>query len=297
MNNPRSQLALATLIVAATGMLWGFYWVPVRALEGLGLPGPLGTVAVTLAAVLVLAPRVIWRRTLAGADGWALAAVALGGAAFALYSVAFVYGRVAMVILLYFLTPVWSVMIGRFLLGWPVSRLRLVAIGVGLTGLVVMLAADGTWPLPEGPGEWMGLLAGVLWSISTTGIRLRPGLEPSASALVFGFGALALALVVVPLMEPWPPAIRVLAPWSAAAIALAAGGLWWVGTILGLLWATARLEPARVGILLMTEVAVGAGSAAWLAGEHLAAPELVGGALVLVAGLLEVWPERRRKGA
>lgn len=284
---------LATLIVVLTGVLWGFYWLPVRALEGLGLPGALGTVAVTLAAVLVLAPGVVVRRSLAGADGWAVAAVALGGAAFALYSVAFVYGRVAMIILLYFLTPVWSVMIGRFLLGWPVSPLRLAAIGLGLAGLVVMLAADGTWPLPEGPGEWMGLVAGLLWSISTTGIRVRPPLAPGASALVFALGALALAVVVVPVMEPWPPALAVSAPWSAAGIALAAAVLWWVGTILGLLWATARLEPARVGILLMIEVAVGAGSAAWLAGEHLAPLELAGGALVLAAGVLEVWPERR----
>ena len=283
---------LATLIVAATGVLWGFYWLPVRALEGLGLPGALGTVAVTLAAAVMLAPFVLARRSLAGADGWAVASVALGGAAFALYSVAFLQGRVAMVILLYFLTPVWSVMIGRFLLGWPVSRLRLAAIGLGLAGLGIMLAGDGTSPLPEAPGEWMGLAAGVLWSVSTTGIRLRPALEPGASALVFAVGALALALVAVPLMGPFPPVVAIDA-LPAAGLALGAAALWWVGSILGLLWATARLEPARVGILLMTEVAVGAGSAAWLAGEHLSAPELAGGALVLAAGVLEVWPERR----
>ena len=283
---------LASLIVAATGILWGFYWLPVRALEGLGLPGALGTVAVTLAAAVMLAPVVLARRSLAGADGWAVLSVALGGAAFALYSVAFLQGRVAMVILLYFLTPVWSVMIGRFLLGWRVSRLRLAAIGLGLAGLGIMLAGDGTWPLPEAPGEWMGLAAGMLWSVSTTGIRLRPALEPGASALVFAVGALALALLAVPLVSPWPPVVPV-AALPAAGLALGAAALWWVGSILGLLWATARLEPARVGILLMTEVAVGAGSAAWLAGEHLSGPELTGGALVLAAGVLEVWPERR----
>jgi len=294
---PASPTRLATLIVALTGVLWGFYWLPVRALEGLGLSGALGTVALTLAAVVMLAPVALARRSLAGADGWAVAAVALGGAAFALYSVAFLQGRVAMVILLYFLTPVWSVMIGRFLLGWPVAPLRLAAIGLGLAGLVIMLAGDGTWPIPEAPGEWMGLAAGLMWSVSTTGIRVRPGLDPVASALVFSAGALVLALVAVPLMGPWPPVAVVEAPVAAIALALAAAALWWVGTILGLLWATARLDPARVGILLMTEVAVGAGSAAWLAGEHLAPLELAGGALVLAAGVLEVWPERRGKAA
>jgi drug/metabolite transporter (DMT)-like permease len=59
------------------------------------------------------------------------------------------------------------------------------------------------------------------------------------------------------------------------------------------MWATVRLEPARVGILLMTEVLVGAASAALLAHEHLARLEVIGGALVLCAGVLEVWPARR----
>ncbi len=60
------------------------------------------------------------------------------------------------------------------------------------------------------------------------------------------------------------------------------------------MWAAARLEPARVGILLMAEVLVGATSAALIAGEHLGPVELAGGALVLLAGVLEVWPQRSR---
>lgn len=57
-----------------------------------------------------------------------------------------------------------------------------------------------------------------------------------------------------------------------------------------LTWASARLEPARVGILLMAEVVVGVASAAVIADEHLGGLELLGGALVVGAGVLEVWP-------
>ena len=60
-----------------------------------------------------------------------------------------------------------------------------------------------------------------------------------------------------------------------------------------LMWAATRLEPARIGILLMSEVLVGAASAALIAGEWLSWPELAGAALVLAAGILEVLPERR----
>mgnify|MGYP006994849489 CR=1 FL=1 len=58
------------------------------------------------------------------------------------------------------------------------------------------------------------------------------------------------------------------------------------------MWATLRLDPARVGILLMTEVVFGAVTAAILAGESLSTSEMVGGALVILCGLLEVWPTK-----
>jgi drug/metabolite transporter (DMT)-like permease len=81
--------------------------------------------------------------------------------------------------------------------------------------------------------------------------------------------------------------------WPALGLAVATGALFWVISTAALIWAAARLEPARVGILLMTEVVVGAASAAWLAGERLAPLEAAGGTLVLAAGLLEVWPAGR----
>jgi drug/metabolite transporter (DMT)-like permease len=44
---------------------------------------------------------------------------------------------------------------------------------------------------------------------------------------------------------------------------------------------------------LMTEVLTGALSAAFLANERLRGAEMLGGALVLCAGVLEIWPARR----
>lgn len=295
MTDPRTTW-LATLIVVATGVLWGFYWLPVRRIAAIALPGAWGTLAIVAAAAVLLAPGALRRRRqLAAADRVALASLALGGAAFVLYSVGFVYGRVAVIILLFFLTPVWSTLIGRFIMGWPTPRLRRAAILCGIAGLAVMLGGDGDLPVPRGTGEWLALASGLLWSLATTGIRSRSTIGPVAAAFVFALGACATALILAPLLEPWPRlALADVGPllgWATAA-----GGLWWGLSMLGLMWATARLEPARVGILLMTEVLVGAASAAWLAGERLGPLEILGGTLVLCAGILEVWPARQRAG-
>ncbi|MBS8261337.1 DMT family transporter [Roseibium polysiphoniae] len=293
MHDDRTKL-LATVIVFATGSLWGFYWLPVRQLTEMGLPGAWGTLAITAAAVVILAPAAIvnWRHIIRS-NRVANVSLALGGVAFTLYSVGFVYGRVAIIILLFFLTPVWSTLIGRYVMGWHTPLLRIVAIAIGLAGLAVMLSADGELPLPKSAGEWMGLAAGVLWAMATTGIRTKLELKPLDAAFLFALGAVSAALVIAIFLGTWPDEIPRDNLLPLTALAFAAGGSWWVLSVAGLMWAAVRLEPTRVGILLMMEVIVGAGSAAILAGEHLDRLEIAGGALVLCAGILEVWPTRR----
>jgi drug/metabolite transporter (DMT)-like permease len=285
---------LAVLFVLGTGSLWGIYWLPVRRLAEIAWPGAWGTLLVVAAAVLLLAPFGLrGRRRLANASPLALLAVALGGAAFVLYSAGLVYGRVAIVILLFYLTPVWSTLIGRYWMGWTTPWLRGAAIVVGILGLVLVLGADSGVPVPATTGDWLGLASGVLWSVSSTSIRAQVNAGPGETAFVFALGALAGAAVLAPILAPWPglPPMDV---WRETAIwVVAAGGLWWGLSMAALLWATAHLEPARVGILLMGEVLVGVLSSAIFAGERLTLVEAVGGALVVSAAIMEVWPVRR----
>ena len=285
---------LASAIVIVTGVFWGVYWVPVRALAGMGLDGAWGTGAITLGAMVMLLPWVLARREgLRGQDPLGIAAILLGGAAFALYSIGFLYGKVALVVLLWFFSPVWSVLIARFLLGMRVPPLRLVAIAVGLAGLFIMLGGDGGLPLPRNLGEWMAFVGGILWAFATAGMRLRSTVAPLPAAFLFALGAAVLSFVLAPLLEPLPQ-VEGADLAAMAGTALVTGALWWVVSIAGLMWAALRLDPARVGILLMTEVVFGAVTAAVFAGESLSGAEILGGGLVILCGLLEVWPVKAR---
>lgn len=149
-------------------------------------------------------------------------------------------------------------MIGRYVMGWPVPPMRLAAIVVGLAGLAAMLGADGAAPIPRGAGEWMALLAGLLWSVATTGVRALSAMAPVEAAFVFALGALAASCLLAPLLAPMPGAGALDAAARALGFAFASGGLWWALSVAALMWATVRLEPARVGVLLMAEVVVGA---------------------------------------
>ena len=283
---------LASAVVLLTGIIWGVYWVPVRDIAELGLDGAWGTGAITLAATLFLLPFVVANKTaLSGKDLVGIAAVALGGAAFALYSIGFLYGKVALVVLLWFFSPVWSVLIARYLLRVQVPRLRLVAIAVGLAGLFIMLGGDGSIPIPSNLGEWMAFIGGLIWAFATAGMRLRSDVTPLPSAFLFSAGAAVTSLLMAPLLEPVPTVATDNLPTILLTVLLT-GGFWWVLSIAALMWAAVRLDPARVGILLMTEVVFGAITAAIFAGESLSISELIGGALVILCGLLEVWPTK-----
>lgn len=283
---------LASAIVLITGIFWGIYWYPVRAIAEMGLDGAWGTGAITLAAVVFLLP-FVWagRSQMLGANRIGLASVALGGAAFALYSIGFLYGKVALVVLLWFFSPVWSVLIARYLLRWQVPKLRLVAIAVGLAGLFIMLGGDGGIPVPGNLGEWMAFVGGLIWAFATVGMRLKSDLPPAPAAMVFALGAAVTSFAFAPFLEPLP-LIDGGALAMLTAQVLVTGGLWWGVSIAALMWATVRLDPARVGILLMTEVMFGAVTAAIFAGESLSQSEMIGGALVILCGVLEVWPTK-----
>lgn len=286
----------ASAVVLLTGIFWGVYWVPVRAVAELGLDGAWGTAAITLAAALFLSPFVLAnQRSLRGKDLVGIIAITFGGAAFALYSIGFLYGKVALVVLLWFFSPVWSVLIAKYLLRLQVPRLRLVAIAVGLAGLFIMLGGDGGIPVPGNLGEWMAFIGGLIWAFATAGMRLKSDVTPLPSAFLFAVGAALTSLSLAPLLEPLP-AIDPVNLSTVVMQVLLTGGLWWVLSISALMWAAVRLDPARVGILLMTEVVFGAVTAAVFAGESLSTSEMIGGALVILCGLLEVWPAKAGAG-
>ena len=293
MDSARTSLT-ATLLVFLIGSLWGFYWLPVREIAELGLSGAWGVLAIATAALVIMVP-FGWqgRGRLAASSPVALFSVALCGVAFMLYSVGLLYGRVAIVVILFFLTPVWSTLLGRIWMGWAITRRRVIVLLMGLAGLFLMLGADGTAPLPRNLGEWLGLTAGFLWAVSTVGIRVKSTAGPFESAFVLVVGVWGGALIFAPLLEPVPDLARVTQPWVMLGWVMLAGTFGLAAAMAGIMWAATKLEPARVGILLMAEVFVSAVSAALIIGEGLTAVEMLGGGLVVLAGLLEVLPQRR----
>ena len=256
---------------------------------------PWSTVVGFLLPLILLTPAAAsrWRRILAAGWPLGLASICLA-VSIALYAEGVVRGQVARVLLLFYLTPVWSTLLGRFLLGEPITGRRIGTIILGFAGLLVIFGVDAGVPAPEGVGDWMGLTAGIAWALAMVNLNRtadRPLFDRVFVQFLFlgpVFFLVALVAGGTPHLSPGAGALLGSAPW------LQAFSLVWM---LPVMWLTivgaSRLDPGRVAILLMFEVIVGLSTAAVLTDEPFGLREIVGAVLILAASGTELVRKRR----
>lgn len=274
--------------------MWGLYWLPVRALTDRGLPGPWAGAVLYAGALIVLLP-FAWRTRATLCAHWRHLVVGglLTGTAFSLWTTSLAYTDVVRSLLLFYLTPVWGTLLGIAFLGERLTPGRGLGLLLGVGGLTVVLGTDGALPWPRNGGDWLALGSGVAWAVGT--MRLYQGNVQAPVAQAFTF--LGGALVVAGLSAAFVGASSDVAVTSGFVIDFMPFALissaYMLPMIFLTLWPASILSPGRVGLLLMSEVVVGVGSAAAFAGEPFAWREGIGTALIIGAALAEVAGSRR----
>ena len=275
-----------SIAILVSTLFWGTLWIPLRQLDAAGFGGPWATAAGFTLPLLVLFPFALtrWRPMVAG--GWPLAQAGFVMAmCLALYAEALLRGYVARVVLLFYLTPVWSAVLGRVVLGDRITGVRVVTIAVGLLGMFVVFGIGNGLPIPGTVAEWMGLLSGFLWAASMVCIRrLAPDTSDFDKVFVlFLFaGVLFVFLTLVPGGRPW--VVPTAAMFTRSATWLLLFGLIWMPVVLWLtMFGGSRLDPGRVAVLLMLEVVISLVSAAALTNEPFGSRELIGAVFIVAA--------------
>ncbi len=286
-----SRLSLTTrasLACAYSGIAWGLFWIPLRGMDRAGVTDAWATVLFYGIPLVLFLPWIVrnWRRVAYG--GWSLHGIGIAtGTALAFYSNAFLYTEVVRGLVLYYTTPVWSLLLARLLLGETITAARVLAILFGVSGMLVMFGVDLGFPWPKNVGDWMALIGALIWAVAAVLLRKDDGSRSmEICAVYFFYGVIAaLVLALSPMAgdieaPTWQSIVDVL-PWTIPIAVIVLPGAY------AAFWGAPHLNPGVVGLLFMTELSVGGITAAIWANEPLGARELTGIALITIAGLCE----------
>lgn len=277
-----STLPIVALLAAAT--FWGTLWYPLRWLEQQGLAGLWATCAMFGAVLLMGLPLWIRYRSETARRPLLLTAIGLSaGGCNVAFVLAVLDGTVVRVLLLFYLSPLWALLFGRWLLGERLTGTAIATVLLAVGGALIVLWDPGQGlPLPEHRADWLAIVSGICFALSNVLARKGQDLPVPLKTVSTWAGVVLLASAGLILYDyAWPTVAT--QTWMAV-IAL---GWFGVGlmTIL-VMYGVTHLPVYRSAVILLFEVLVGAASAWWLANETLGWQEWLGGTVILLAGWL-----------
>ena len=287
MTQSSSNGAMPRLACLFAGAIWGLFWMPLRAISEAGINGLWTSAiwfAVPAACLLPLAVK-RWHHIRDGGIQLQITAI-LAGVALLLYTLAFVYTDVVRAMLLYYLTPMWSTLLARAMLGEVITGQRIFAMALALIGMLTIFGLGLNFPVPRNLGDWFGLGSGIVWSIAV--VRLRKFQTHSAIDMTSGFffWSLVAALIVCVMIAPGeaPSRVQIMSvlPWLVPIMVIAV-----IPGAFASLWGPKFISPGLAGLLFMTEIIFGSISAALFANEPFGTREIIGILLIASASLVE----------
>ncbi|MEO7151784.1 MAG: DMT family transporter [Burkholderiaceae bacterium] len=292
---PASPLPVLALTLNA--LVWGTAWWPFRRLESFGLHPLWATALVfTVSALAIVAWRPqSMRQLLRTPVLWIL--VFASGTTNAAFNWAVVVGDVVRVVLLFYLMPLWSVLLARLLLKEPLTRGAALRVALALAGAAVVLwpagglatGLSGGWPPRTLLADVLALLGGFSFALNNVMLRREAHQPEEARALAMFVGGVLVAGLLATTLAlqsqiAWPPLPR--PAWLRLAFVLA---LLFLAGNLALQYGAARLPAHVTAVVMLTEVVFASGSA-WLLGAGRLTPQLLaGGALIVLAALHAAW--------
>ena len=289
--NPNFAIILSTL-------LWGTWWLPLRLLNEYANNNAIPlTLSFLIAGLFLLCfslknIHLLSKRNIL----LTLVAATMGAAAMCLYNEGLLRGNVARILIFFYLTAVWSTIIEIFFLKVPLTISRALSITAGFIGLFIITGLDKGNFLPNSLADIFGILAGLLWSICASLIRINKELDVN-----FGTSIFILMGGIFVLLATLLPNGQIISGFNSQIllqtylIILVFAFIWLLPGYWLITYGQDQVDPGRAGILLMFEVVIGIISAYLIANELISIRELLGALFILSAPLVELYSSKKSK--
>lgn len=261
--------------------LWGVIWYPMRLLQGGGLSG-LWLTLILYATALVVSLPFTWQSLAEFRErpGLLPGLMLLAGWTNIAFIEAVLTGNILRVLLLFYLSPFWAVLLGRLVLREVVSRTALWSLAVAMAGALTMLWNPQLGaPWPQSTADWLALSSGFAFALSNVVVRKMENVSVEIKATAVWAGVVLLAVILIPVSGA--PALNVRHEVFAGAVALGLFGIVLMTTLVQ--YGVSHLPVHRSAVLALIELVAGAVSQQLLTDEVVTLREWTGGALI-VAG-------------
>lgn len=276
-------------------LCWGIIWFPYRILSEAGISGIASSFYTY--SITILIGIIIFAREWRGISKLPLSIVWLGlvaGWTNLSYVLAIIDGEVMRVMLLFYLSPLWTLILAHFWLKEKTQLTGYVAITASLLGAFIMLHDPqiGGLPLPRNTAEWLALSAGIGFSMTNVITRKSTHLTLTAKSFAVWLGVLFVSLICIPLIPdsfPLPATISATSWLIMLLIAL----LLMAATLL-VQYGVTRIEATRASVLFLFELVVAAVASYYLANETMDINEWIGGGLIVIAAVIAALQQRMK---
>ena len=278
----QSQFAVFGILFGA--VCWGLIWYPYRILQEAGISGVASSFYTYVIAVGIFAVVLFkqWRAAINQPKSIIWLAIFAGWTNLS-YVLAIIDGEVMRVMLLFYLSPLWTLVLAHFWLKERTNKRGVAVIILSLIGAFTMFWQEGALPLPNNHAEWLALSAGMGFAMTNVITRYASNLTLTAKCMAVWVGVLLMSLIFIVFQEaPFPnPMDMDVTQWLLMFfIALVL-----MGATLFVQYGITHIPVTKASVLFMFELVVAAVGSYFLTDETLSLREWVGGALIIVAGL------------
>jgi drug/metabolite transporter (DMT)-like permease len=286
MSNSDNKNYFAVFGLLFGAFCWGVIWYPYRIMNDAGVSGIVSSfytyiIASTIAGVFFarywrnvfnVPLSIIWLSLIAG---WTNLS----------YVLAIIDGEVMRVMLLFYLSPLWTLIFAHFMLGEKTQLSGILAIFASLLGAYIMLydPALSSIPLPANKAEWLALSSGIGFSLTNVITRKSTHLSLRAKSFAIWMGVIIMCLIAIPITQ-----VRLTSPMDFSLTH------WLVMTLIAIMliaatllvqYAVTKIEATRASVLFLFELVVAAIASYYLANEHMSFHEWIGGMLIVLAAI------------
>lgn len=289
--SPSTQ-TLAALGLLLNALAWGLSWWPFRELQTFGLH-PLWSntliYGIAVLGIFMVRPQA-WRGMLAVPALWL---IALGsGLTNVGFNWAVTVGDVVRVVLLFYMMPVWSMLLAWLILGERPTRSSLARVLLAIAGVALVLKTpESPWPVPHSLADWLALMGGFCFALNNAMLRHLRETPAEHRTFAMFFGGLLFSFVVgsIGSLSGSIAAPMLLSGWGWAV--LLGFALFFLVSNITLQYGAARLKASTTSLIMLTEILFATGSSVLLGAAQLERRIVLGGLLIIAAALWAAWEE------